>query len=119
MNQLLFKELYHNNKIWKGRNTMVKTYRKTTTIQAEQFDGSDYMCKKYNIILNNNNYYLVGNKVATRIKIGDWVTSDKRRHPHVITNSIFKSNYVEAVEWASNSKRLSTSKNMGCRTNEW
>ena len=28
---------------------MSKTYRKTATIQAEQFDGSKDMCKKYGI----------------------------------------------------------------------
>lgn len=42
---------------------MLREYRKKTTIKAEQFDGSDEMVKKYNLlpVVTNPGVYWFGN----------------------------------------------------------
>lgn len=86
---------------------MIKTYRKTTTIQAEQFDGSKDMCKKYGIEdsansgYNDSDWEDEGNCIPTlegymRINKGDWIATGISGEHWTIDDEIFKKTYVEA-----------------------
>lgn len=78
---------------------MIKTYRNTTTIQAEQFDGSDAMVKKYHIEYDEAYIFpfrietpdgWLGTKVSNRI-----VTEDNGEHL-IIEDEVFKKTYTYA-----------------------
>lgn len=87
---------------------MIRTYRKTATIKAEQFDGSDEMIQKYGIIpvydKNSENEYwqpvfpcsvLMTKEGAMSIDEGDWIATGVAGEHWVIQDSIFKKTYVE------------------------
>lgn len=77
---------------------MIKVYRKTATIKAEQFDGSDEMVKKYNITppmpldpdytINT----LEGNMV---LGVGDWIATGIKGEHWPIASDVFKNTYAE------------------------
>ncbi|MCG0875321.1 hypothetical protein IMAU10586_01892 [Lactiplantibacillus plantarum] len=77
---------------------MIKVYRKTATIKAEQFDGSDEMVKKYNITppmpldpdytINT----LEGNMV---LGVGGWIATGVNGEHWPITDDVFKKTYAE------------------------
>ena len=61
---------------------MIKIYRKTATIKAEQFDGSAEMIDKYDIINTQlastaigfeGAYFLPTLEGELRVNIGDWI----------------------------------------------
>lgn len=58
---------------------MLHTYRKTATIQAEQFDGSEKMIKKYDIgkhEMDGDTWFdLYTVEGAMEIVKGDWIVS--------------------------------------------
>lgn len=83
---------------------MIKTYRKTATIQAEQFDGSKGMCKRYDILDKKINRpdmpndfrwilkTLEGNMV---VKKYEWLATGVNGEHWAIADDIFKKTYVE------------------------
>jgi hypothetical protein len=82
---------------------MIKTYRKTATIQAEQFDGSDEMIERYGIHpteINDNwtIYELLTSDDIICIHIGDWIASDINDCYYPIADDVFKETYAEVDE---------------------
>ena len=89
---------------------MIKIYRKTTTINAEQFDGSDEMVDKYDIEVVKGDYaddysmpeagpapyfrYFMPSGY-NEIYIGDWVATGIKGEHWAIANDIFKKTYAE------------------------
>ena len=89
---------------------MIKTFRSNTTIQAEQFDGSKEMIKKYGIgevnraelegaesEYGDDIHYFLNPKLIflkQEIKIGDWLVRDLPRL-RVMSNQAFKETYSE------------------------
>ena len=63
---------------------MIKVYRNTATIKAEQFDGSEEMVDKYHVILNGWEY----------INAGDWIATGANGEHWGIANDIFKKTYA-------------------------
>lgn len=81
---------------------MMKTYRKTATIQAEQFDGSAEMIKRYQIGIPRSGY--IGHKPsyilytlegAMNLEVGDWIATGVKGECWVIADDVFKASYVE------------------------
>ena len=94
---------------------MIKTYRKTATIQAEQFDGSAEMIKLYGIEVREE-YFTVKDEdgfndvdawkdVYTlrtlegdmELKAGDWIATGVKGEHWAIADDVFKASYVEVV----------------------
>lgn len=77
---------------------MIKTYKKVATIQAEQFDGSDEMVKKYNITppMSLDPDYTINTLEGDMVLgVGDWVATGVDGKHWVIKDNIFKKTYVE------------------------
>lgn len=86
---------------------MIRTYRRITAIQAEQFDGSQKMIKKYGIedsadSGHNDSYWRdEGLFIPTKegylgINNGDWIATGINGEHWVIQDDIFKKTYTEA-----------------------
>ena len=78
---------------------MIKIYRKTATIKAEQFDGSNEMVNKYHI--EYDEAYVVPFRIETLegwigIKTCDWIATGANGEHWPIADDIFKKTYVEA-----------------------
>nr|DAO86404.1 MAG TPA: Protein of unknown function (DUF1642) [Caudoviricetes sp.] len=79
---------------------MIKTYSKTTTIKAEQFDGSDEMVDKYELIdagtmlgtHHSPELYLTGSR---KIDVGDWIATGVNGNHWPIADEVFKKTYAE------------------------
>jgi len=79
---------------------MIKVYRKTATIKAEQFDGSDEMVDKYELIdagtmlgtHHSPELYLTG---SGKVDVGDWIATGAKGEHWVITDDVFKNTYIE------------------------
>jgi len=83
---------------------MIKTYRKTATIRAEQFDGSAEMIDKYDIINTQlastaigfeGAYFLPTMEGELRVNIGDWIASGVEDENWAIADDVFKKTYAE------------------------
>lgn len=79
---------------------MLKEYRKTATIKAEQFDGSEEMIKKYGIgtimlTIDNYQYYIKTLEGDLVISIGDWIATGVEGEHWAIDDEIFRKTYEE------------------------
>lgn len=91
---------------------MIKAYRKTATIKAEQFDGSDEMIDKYHIETVEGDYakdcsmpeagpapyvryFLTRFDVDKGISAGDWIATGVNGEYWTISNDVFKKTYAE------------------------
>ena len=87
---------------------MIKVYRKTATIKAEQFYGSDEMVKKYRVrkdteyMLSDDplEYQTVPYQIETlegwaNINVGDWIATGINDEHWPIKNDVFKKTYAE------------------------
>ncbi|MBW1621524.1 DUF1642 domain-containing protein [Lactiplantibacillus plantarum] len=80
--------------------TMIKVYRKTATIKAEQFDGSDEMVDKYELIdagtmlgtHHSPEVYLTG---SGKLCVGDWIATGANGDHWSIADDVFKKTYAE------------------------
>lgn len=77
---------------------MIKIYRKTGTIKAEQFDGSKEMCEKYCIEYDES--YILPFRIETLdgwlgMKVGDWISTGVNGGHRPIADDIFKETYAE------------------------
>ena len=72
---------------------MLHTYRKTATIQAEQFDGSDKMIKKYDLENYGGGLVLDELEGEFAIKPGDWIATGINGERWVIADDIFRKTY--------------------------
>jgi len=102
---------------------MVKIYRKITAIQAEQFDGSQKMIKKYGIEdsadsgYNDSDWEDEGLCIPTkegylRINNGDWISTGFNGDHWLISDEVFKKTYAELpvipqfiADWIEECKR--------------
>ncbi|MDH5107254.1 DUF1642 domain-containing protein [Lentilactobacillus diolivorans] len=85
---------------------MIKIYRKTATIKAEQFDGSQKMIKKYGIEdsaesgYNDSDWEDEGLCIPTkegylRINNGDWVATGIDGEHWPIADDVFRKTYAK------------------------
>lgn len=78
---------------------MIKEYRKTATIKAEQFDGSDEMIEKYGIKAAKSAYIfqcLLPTKEGDMyVSVGDWIATGVDGEHWAIANDIFQRTYEE------------------------
>ena len=76
---------------------MLKEYRKTATIKAEQFDGSIEMAQKYNIERGDTGagyeYYLPTNAGDMAFNEGDYIATGVDGEHWVIDQDIFERTY--------------------------
>ena len=107
---------------------MIKTYRKTKMIKAEQFDGSQKMIKKYGIEdsaesgyndsdYNNSDWEDEGLCIPTkegylRIDNGDWIATGVNGEHWLISDNVFRKTYDElpaipdyAADWIEECKQ--------------
>ncbi len=80
---------------------MIKMYRKTATIKAEQFDGSNKMIEKYNItppMPLDPDYTINTLEGDMVLGVGDWVATGIDGEHWPIADDIFKKTYVEVKE---------------------
>ena len=87
---------------------MIKVYRKTGTIKAEQFDGSDEMINKYHVRCDTE-YMLSDDPLEYQkvpyqmeilegwenINVGDWIATGVNGEHWAIKNDVFKKTYAE------------------------
>lgn len=78
---------------------MIKTYRKTSTIKAEQFDGSDDMIRKYDIdppvMLADGNFGLSTLDGEMELNAGDWIATGINGENWPIADDVFRKTYAE------------------------
>lgn len=77
---------------------MIKIYRKTATIKAEQFDGSDEMVKKYNItppMPLDPDYTINTLEGDMVLGVGGWIATGVNGEHWPITDDVFKKTYAE------------------------
>ena len=77
---------------------MTKIYRKTATIKAEQFDGSDEMIEKYNIAIGSG--WVAPYRINTiegwvGVQINSWIATGVNGEHWTITDDVFKKSYAE------------------------
>lgn len=74
---------------------MIRTYRNITTIQAEQFDGSDEMVKKYQLYyIPQINAFMGDGDIKGTLMIGDWIVKHEDGSTEVMSNEAFENKYV-------------------------
>ena len=77
---------------------MLKEYRKTATIKAEQFDGSDEMIEKYSItppMPLDPDYTINTLEGDMVLGVGDWIATGVEGENWAIADEIFKKTYEE------------------------
>ena len=77
---------------------MIKIYRKTTTIKAEQFDGSDEMIEKYNItppMPLDPDYTINTLEGDMVLGVGDWIATGVNGEHWAIADDVFNKTYSE------------------------
>ncbi|ADW01289.1 hypothetical protein [Lactiplantibacillus plantarum] len=80
--------------------TTIKVYRNTATIKAEQFDGSNEMVDKYELIdagtmlgtHHSPELYLTG---SGKVYVGDWIATGINGKHWLIADDVFKKTYAE------------------------
>ena len=77
---------------------MIKVYRKTGTIKAEQFDGSDEMMDKYHIAIGSG--WVAPYRINTLegwvgVQINSWIATGVNGEHWTITDDVFKKSYAE------------------------
>lgn len=78
----------------------MKVYRNTATIKAEQFDDSDEMIDKYELIdagtmlgtHHSPELYLTG---SGKVDVGDWIATGVNGEYWAIADDVFKKTYAE------------------------
>lgn len=76
---------------------MIKIYRKTGTIKAEQFDGSNDMINKYHIEFDEA--YVLPFRIETiqgwiGLAVGDWIETRANGEHCPIADDVFKKTYA-------------------------
>ncbi|OCW61425.1 hypothetical protein [Limosilactobacillus reuteri] len=81
---------------------MLHTYRKTALIEAEQFNGSDEMVKKYSVVdmtnvtsvpLHGPRWFLPTKEGTMELYENDWIATGIDGEHWVIANDIFHKTY--------------------------
>lgn len=77
---------------------MIKLYRKTVAVEAEQFDGSDEMIEKYNItppMPLDPDYTINTLEGDMVLGVGDWIAMGVNGEHWAIRDDVFKNTYEE------------------------
>ncbi|MGY5233605.1 DUF1642 domain-containing protein [Lactiplantibacillus plantarum] len=77
---------------------MIKAYRKTVTIKAEQFDGSGEIIKKYSItppMPLDPDYTINTIEGDMVLGVGDWIATGINGEHWAIADDVFKKTYAE------------------------
>ncbi|MGA3410073.1 hypothetical protein [Lactiplantibacillus pentosus] len=79
---------------------MIKIYRKTATIKAEQFDGSYEMVDKYELdkpiyLADGGTFGIETLEGYFDIEVGDWIATGVNGEHWAISDNIFKKTYAE------------------------
>ena len=77
---------------------MIEIYRKTDTIKAEQFDGSDEMRMKYHIAIGSgwvSPYRINTLEGWVGVQINSWIATGVNGEHWVIADDVFKQTYAE------------------------
>lgn len=79
---------------------MTKTYRNTETIQAEQFDGSEEMVTKYDLIKVPwyDEFFVETLLGYMQVSVGDWLATGADGEHWVIDDTIFRKTYEEVSD---------------------
>lgn len=97
---------------------MIKTYRKTGTIQAEQFNGNDDMINKYHIEFDEA--YVLPFRIETikgwiGLAVGDWIETRGNGGHWPIADDVFRKTYAKlpvipdyAADWIEECKQNNT-----------
>lgn len=85
-----------------GGILMLKEYRKTATIKAERFDGSEEMIKKYNLGIWKGQdtgevyeYSIPTKEGRLDLNLGDWIATGVEVEHWAIADDIFRKTYEE------------------------
>ena len=79
---------------------MTDKYFNATVVNAEQFDGSDAMVDKYELMdagtmlgtHHSSELYLLG---SGRVDVGDWILTDVFNHHELTSDNCFKSKHIK------------------------
>lgn len=84
---------------------MIKIYRKKGTVEAEQFDGSDEMVRRYGLVDRgghivdglhvDNACFIWTNEGHLKINYHDWIATGINGEHWPISDEVFKKTYVE------------------------
>ena len=79
---------------------MIKIYRKTAIIKAEQFDGSNEMVDKYELerpiyLADGCTFGIETLEGNMEIEVGDWIATSVNGERWPITDDVFKKSYAE------------------------
>ncbi|MCT4459763.1 DUF1642 domain-containing protein [Lactiplantibacillus plantarum] len=79
---------------------MTKVYRKTATIKAEQFDGSNEMIERYDMGFQLAPNGKGGATIKTLegdllVHVGDWIATDVNGEHWAIADDVFNKTYAE------------------------
>jgi len=81
---------------------MIKTYRKTATIKAEQFDGSDETIKRYKLGFFKGmdtgtiyEYTILTTEGRMDLNMGDWIATGVNGEHWAISDDVFNKTYAE------------------------
>ncbi|KZU10458.1 Phage protein [Lactiplantibacillus plantarum] len=79
---------------------MIKVYRKTATIKAEQFDGSDEMVDKYELdkpvyLADGGTFGIETLEGYLDIEVGDWIATGVNGEHWPIADDVFNKTYAE------------------------
>lgn len=81
---------------------MIKIYRKTATVKAEQFDGSDETIKRYKLGFFKGmdtgtiyEYTILTTEGRMDLNIGDWIATGVNGEHWPIADDVFKKTYAE------------------------
>lgn len=96
---------------------MIKIYRKTTTINAEQFDGSDEMIDKYGLAKGGSGqFWLKTLEGPLKLSVGHWIATGVNGEHRSIADDVFKKTYAElpvipkaVADWIEKCKHDGTS----------
>ncbi len=77
-------------------NIMLKKYRKVEFVDAEQFDGSEEMIKRYKLVgYGPDAYRFSWDYSFTAIVKGDFIITDEDGFHDVVSEDVFREDYEE------------------------
>jgi len=85
---------------------MARTYRKTATIKAEQFDGTKEMAEELGLFRYRGSWYLETLEGSLAVKKGYWIATGANGEHWPIADDVFKKTYAELPVIPKNVARL-------------
>jgi hypothetical protein len=76
---------------------MARTYRKTATIKAEQFDGTKETAERLGLFRYRGGWYLETLEGSLAVKNGYWIATGTNGEHWPIADDVFKKTYTECT----------------------